>query len=334
MHMETYGNDLHRVAATEWSGAIAKGGTVTRVAEHVVPADGVVAGLTAFQPTHDHFIGIDSDGCVFDAMEIKHKECFIPATIKCWGLQAVSSVVRETAEFVNLYSDGRGLNRWLALLRVFDLLATRPEVAERRVSVPAGTSLRKFASSGFPLSGAGLRQYAALLRHPDPELETALAWTDEVDERIAEMVHDVPPFAGVREGLATASTRADLMVVSATPLDALSREWTEHDLARYMDLIAGQEAGTKMRHLELAATGKYQTGHILLVGDAPADRDTAAAAGVLFYPINPGSEAESWRRFRDEALGRFLDGSYAGAYQDALLAGFTALLPTTPPWRA
>ena len=306
---------------------------MTHVAENVAPADEVVAGLTEFQPRRDHFIGIDSDGCVFDAMEIKHKECFIPATIKCWHLQAVSSLVRETAEFVNLYSDGRGLNRWLALLRVFDLLAARPEVAERGVRVPTGASLRKFVASGFPLSGAGLRHYAALNRHPDAELETAMAWTDEVDERIADMVHDVPPFGGVRESLATASSAADLMVVSATPLDALSREWGEHDLAPYMDLIAGQEAGTKGRHLELAAKGKYADDHILLIGDAPADRDTAAAAGVLFYPINPGSEAESWRLFNDEALGHFLSGTYAGAYQDALVATFTALLPSTPSWQ-
>jgi phosphoglycolate phosphatase-like HAD superfamily hydrolase len=304
---------------------------VTHVAEHVAPSEDLVAGLTSFQPSRDHFIGIDSDGCVFDAMEIKHKECFIPATIKCWRLQSVSSLVRETSEFVNLYSDGRGLNRWLALLRVFDLLAERPEVVERGARVPAGTALRRFISSGSPLSGAGLRDYAA--RHPDPELDTALVWTDEVDERIAEMVHDVPPFANVRQGLAAASEVADLMVVSATPSDALSREWTEHDLARYMDLIAGQEQGTKRHHLELAAKGKYADDHVLLVGDAPADRDTAAAAGVLFYPINPGSEAESWRRFHDEALDLFLTGHYAGSYQDGLVATFTVLLPTTPPWR-
>ncbi len=304
---------------------------MTHVAEHLAPADDYVDGLTSFQPREDHFVGVDSDGCVFDAMEIKHKECFIPATIKCWRLQAVSSLVRETAEFVNLYSGGRGLNRWLALSRVFDLLAGRLDVAQSDVRLPTGAALRAFVASGFPLSGTGLRQYAAL--HPDPELDTALVWTGEVDERIADMVHDVPPFRNVRQSLAAASAVADLMVVSATPLDALSREWAEHDLARYMDLIAGQEAGTKGRHLELAAKGKYADDHILLIGDAPADRDTAAVAGVLFYPINPGSEAESWRRFRNEALDRFLTGRYAGPYQDALLADFTALLPTTPPWR-
>ncbi len=304
---------------------------MSRTQDRVETAGDIVAELTAFRPNGGYFIGVDSDGCVFDAMEIKHKECFIPATIKCWHLQAASSLVRETAEFVNLYSDGRGLNRWVALLRVFDLLAERPEVARRGVRVPAGTALRRFVASGFPLSGSGLRRYAAL--HPDPELDLALAWTDEVDERIADMVHDVPAFDGVREGLAAASLRADLMVVSATPHEALVREWTEHNLIGYMDLVAGQEQGTKARHLELAAKGKYDDHHILLIGDAPADRDTAAAAGVLFYPINPGDEDASWRRFHDEALDRFLEGRYAGAYQDTLIAEFTELLPSSASWQ-
>lgn len=302
---------------------------MTNTQEQVQQGD-IVARLTAFQPTTDWFVGVDSDGCVFDAMEIKHKECFIPATIRCWNLQAASSLVRETAEFVNLYSDGRGLNRWLALIRVFDLLRARPEVVQR-VKIPTGEALAQFVASGAPLSAAGLREYADL--HPSPEFAKALIWTDEVDERIAAMVHDVPPFENVRKGLAAASVLTDLMVVSATPQDALVREWTEHDLAGFMDLIAGQEAGTKARHLELAAKGKYADDHILLVGDAPADRDTAAAAGVLFYPINPGGEAASWRRFHDEALGRFVDGTYAGSYQDALVAEFTALLPSTPSWQ-
>ena len=85
-------------------------------------------GLKDFQPQHEFFVGIDSDGCAFDTMEIKHKECFIPNIIKYWDLQAVSKYAREAVEFVNLYSKWRGINRWPALLMVFDLLADRPEV--------------------------------------------------------------------------------------------------------------------------------------------------------------------------------------------------------------
>ena len=30
--------------------------------------------LAELQPQHRFFVGIDSDGCAFDTMEIKHKE--------------------------------------------------------------------------------------------------------------------------------------------------------------------------------------------------------------------------------------------------------------------
>ena len=46
--------------------------------------------LQAFQPSREYFVGLDSDGCVFDSMEIKHKECFTPMFIKHWRLQAAS----------------------------------------------------------------------------------------------------------------------------------------------------------------------------------------------------------------------------------------------------
>lgn len=147
------------------------------------------------------------------------------------------------------------------------------------------------------------------------------------------MVHGVPPFPHVEETLALMSERAYLMVVSATPLEALPREWTEHGLAPYMSVIAGQEMGSKAQHVLAAATGKYADDeHILLIGDAPGDRDAAAKAGCLYYPINPGDEARSWERLRDEAFARFADGTYAGEYQDALIAEFEAHLPSTPPW--
>ncbi|MEE9562616.1 MAG: HAD family hydrolase, partial [Thermoanaerobaculia bacterium] len=70
--------------------------------------------LAELEPQHEFFVGIDSDGCAFDTMEIKHKECFIPNIIKHWGLQPVSKYAREAAEFVNLYSQWRGTNRWPA----------------------------------------------------------------------------------------------------------------------------------------------------------------------------------------------------------------------------
>lgn len=287
--------------------------------------------LHTFRPQHDFFVGIDSDGCAFDAMEIKHKECFIPATIRTWNLQAASTLARETWEFVNLYSVTRGQNRWVALVTFFDLLRQRPEVRERGVQVPKAENLRAFLASGLPLSADGLRTFAADKLH-DGELQRALLWSSRVDAAIAATVTGVPPFRWVEESLIAAQARADLMVVSATPLEALQREWGEHGLDRYMDVIAGQEMGVKADHIREAAKGKYPDDHILLIGDAPGDRDAAQSQGVLFYPILPGRESQSWQRFHSEALNHFLTGTFAGEYQQRLLDEFAESLPSTPPW--
>jgi phosphoglycolate phosphatase-like HAD superfamily hydrolase len=288
--------------------------------------------LAELQPKHEFFVGIDSDGCAFDTMEIKHKECFAPNIIKHWGLQSVSKYAREAAEFVNLYSKWRGINRWPALVMVFDLLRERAEVQARHVVPPEAPRIREFiADDAFPKSNDGLKAYMA--QYPDLELDTAWAWTTGVNATVADMVHGVPPFPYVRESLQFLADKADMIVVSATPYEALKREWEEHDIARYVRVIAGQEQGKKALHLELAARGKYPSDHILMIGDAPGDMKAARANDALFYPINPGHEEASWQRFYEEAAAKFLAGEYAGAYEAALIAEFEAILPDTPPWK-
>jgi phosphoglycolate phosphatase-like HAD superfamily hydrolase len=289
--------------------------------------------LRDLHPEHGFFIGIDSDGCAFDTMEIKHKECFAPNTIKHWNLQAVSKYARQAAEFVNLYSKWRGINRWPALVMVFDLLRERDEVIRRKVAIPEARSLRAFIEQDkYPHSNDGLKAY--MQDHPgDPELERGLAWTTGVNASVADMVHGVPPYPYVRESLEAMQDKADMIVVSATPCAALEKEWHEHDMAQYVRVIAGQEMGKKAIHLQLAAAGKYSPDNILMIGDAPGDMRAAKANNTLFYPINPGAEEQSWKRFFEESMARFFQGTYAGEYEASLIAEFERYLPDTPPWK-
>ncbi len=289
--------------------------------------------LRELQPQHDFFVGIDSDGCAFDTMELKHKECFVPNIVKYWDLQAVSKYARDAAQFVNLYSKWRGVNRWPALVMVFDLLRERDEVVKRGIPIPEAASLRSFiAQEQYPHSDSGLRGY--MTEHPDDaDLKRALAWTVGVNDAIADMVHGVPPFPFVRESLQFMFDKADMLVVSATPLRALEQEWGEHDIARYARAIAGQEYGTKTQHLAAAAAGRYAPDHILMIGDAPGDLKAAKANKALFYPINPGDEEASWERFYQEAMPRFFEGGYEGEYEATLIAEFERRLPDTPPWK-
>jgi len=287
--------------------------------------------LTGFKPRHASFVGIDSDGCVFPTMEIKQKQCFHGLIVSHWHLEPIERYVRETAEFVNLYSKWRGQNRFVALVKVFDLLRERKEVRESGVPIPAMVSLKAFIATGVPLGNPQIEE--AVQKTGDAELATVLRWSQDVNASVARTVRHVAPFEWVVASLDKIQRNSDAICVSQTPTEALIREWTAHGLAEYVAVIAGQELGTKAEHLALATRGKYAPATILMIGDAMGDLDAAQACSALFFPINPGREEASWKRFCEDAYDRFLAGAYAGEVQRALVGEFLALLPETPPWK-
>jgi len=284
-----------------------------------------------FQRKCDFLVGIDSDGCAFDTMELKHKECFIPNTINYWNLQGVSKYAREAAEFVNLYSKSRGVNRFPALIETLQWLQKRPEVRARGVRIEIPQSLCDWVARETKLGNPALRR--AVEETGDEQLRRTLEWSEAVNRTVAEIVRGVPPFPYVRESLERLQGKADVIVVSATPQEALDREWEEHDLKKYVAAICGQETGTKKESLGYAKqAGGYADDHVLMIGDAPGDYRAAKANGALFFPINPGHEEQSWQRFFEEGIERFLSGTFAGQYEEQLVAEFDGYLPEKPPW--
>jgi len=290
--------------------------------------------LKDFEPRHEFFVGIDSDGCAFDTMGIKQRECFCPWTIAYFGLQSVAQAARECKEFADLFSKTRGGNRHKTTKRIIaELLPSHPMT--NGCTVPQYPHY--FAWVDDPnsvLSNEGLEKAIEQTQDPQAkkELELALAWSERVNWAIEEIVKAMPPFPYVRESLAKIRPLADIIVVSGTPVEALRREWQEHDIAGYAAVIAGQEMGNKTQHLDYATTGKYRQDNVLMIGDAPGDMEAAKKNDTLFYPINPGDEVKSWKRFADEAFDKFIEGRYAGEYEERVIAEFDAYLPELPPW--
>ena len=287
--------------------------------------------LRKLKPSHEFFIGIDSDGCVFDSMEVKQKEFFIPIALKYFDLYGISKLLRETWEFVNLYSIYRGGNRFTSIIKVFELLGERKEIIESAFKLPDFTSLKEWINVETKLGNANLRKYFESNFNPD--LGKVLSWTDAVNKDISDYLRNIPPFPHAKSALKIISDFADIVVVSQTPLEALEREWKEHDILKYVNIIAGQEHGTKTEHLALAAKEKYSDGKILMIGDAKGDLDAAKNNEILFYPIIPGKENLSWERFTNEGMGMFTGGKFAVNYEDELLNEFRKSLPDTPPWK-
>ncbi|MBI2432693.1 MAG: HAD family hydrolase [Candidatus Hydrogenedentes bacterium] len=293
----------------------------------------VVHALKNHQPYHEFLIAIDSDGCAFDTMEVKHKECFIPNIIKFWDLQPISKFARDAAEFVNLYSKWRGINRFPALTQTFDLLAAWEAVQKRGVKLPEVPNLRRWIEHETKLGNPVLQKYCD--EHPnEADMHLALAWSKAVNVTVSDIVKGgLPPFPFVRECLEKASSNAHMLVCSQTPTEALVREWEEQGIDHFVIGIAGQECGTKAEHIALATEGRYDKQNILMIGDAPGDMKAARANGALFFPVNPGEEDASWQRLLDEGLERFFTHNYAGRYEEALVAEFVKHLPEIPPWK-
>ena len=287
--------------------------------------------LRDLKPKKEFFIGIDSDGCVFDSMETKHKECFCPAFVNNFGLQSVSKYAREAWDFVNLYSQDRGCNRFHAVIKALDLLREREEVKTRGAKIVKLKKLEAWTKKESKLGNPALK--ALVEKTGDPELQRVYRWSLDVNEAVAKIVRDVPPFPLFRESLKKMIKTADVIVVSQTPSEALIREWAELGIDKFVRFIAGQELGTKSDHLKLAADAKYPKEKMLMIGDAPGDLKAANAVGALFFPIIPGREDESWKRFHDEALDKFFSLKYAGAYQKSLLKEFNKSLPEKAPWQ-
>jgi phosphoglycolate phosphatase-like HAD superfamily hydrolase len=281
--------------------------------------------------TKSTFVGIDSDGCVFDTMEVKQKICFHPIILSHWHLEPIEKYVRESAEFVNLYSNNRGSNRFISLINSIDLIRNRPEVIASGVKLPEFTELRKFIDSGVALGNPALA--TAVAETGNEELKDALEWSIAVNKLIEDTVKNLPPFKWVIESLIKIKANSDAIVISQTPCEALVREWAENDMDQYVELIAGQEHGTKTEHIKLATSGKYDADKILMIGDALGDKLAAKANNALFYAINPTHEEESWERFYKEAYDKFLDGTYAGDYEQMIINEFETLLPETPSWQ-
>ena len=63
--------------------------------------------------------------------------------------------------------------------------------------------------------------------------------------------------------------------------------------------------------------------------DWSASSNRAIAArdnGILFFPIIPGREEASWKRFYEEGLKRFREDRFDGTYQEELIDGYYTAL--------
>lgn len=274
--------------------------------------------INEFTKSKDFLVCVDSDGCAMDTMEVKHRKCFGPQIIEVWGLEDIEEEFLETWNNINLYSKTRGINRFKGLVKIFEVFK------DKGVDMIEFSSIKKWTETTLELSNPALEK--AIEETKDNQLIKALEWSNAVNKAISELHNEDKPFPFVKEGLETISEKADIAIVSSANGGAVMEEWTRHGLAPNVQVMLGQEAGTKAACIAGLKENNYLENKVLMVGDAPGDLDAALKNGVLYYPILVGNEEFSWKRLAEEALSKLIDGSYRGEYQQKLIDEFNSSL--------
>jgi phosphoglycolate phosphatase-like HAD superfamily hydrolase len=274
--------------------------------------------ISDFQKTKEFLVCVDSDGCAMDTMEVKHRKAFGPCAVDVWNLHPIEDHFLEVWNNINLYTQTRGINRFKGVVQTFAVLEAEG------IDMPDISSFKKWTETTKELSNPALQ--SEIEKTNDEQLKKAMEWSQAVNKTIEEMSGEDKPFDGAKEGLQTAIEVANVAIVSSANGAAVLDEWTRHELAVHVDVMLGQEAGTKAYCIEQMKKFGFDHTHVLMVGDAPGDLDAAQKNGVFYYPILVGMEKFSWDRFRNEALGKFIDGSFGGDYQQQLIDEFNANL--------
>lgn len=270
------------------------------------------------------FVGLDSDGCVVDTMAPKQHGFLQPLMIRTLGLDP--EVYHACADFVNLYSQTRGVSRYRAIYLTLSLYNRHPAHPK---PVPL-EDLRAFVESGLPLSNAAVETWLA--DHPSAFLERILQWSKEVNAAIIASGTLFPAYEGAREALKRMHGRSETGIVSQSPEKVLEQDWGAQGLLPYVNHVAGQEFGDKVAQLTTLTAGRFPKDRILMIGDAPGDLAAARAFGCRFYPILPGQEEASWATFNAGLYDAFTAGRYTPEDEASRVEAFLATLPDAPPW--
>lgn len=271
-----------------------------------------------FEKQRDFLVCVDSDGCAMDTMDIKHERFFGPFSADVFGIKDRETYLEDWNR-INLFSSTRGVNRFKALVMALLNAQNRGE------DLGDITALKNWAETASSLSNDALEQLIA--DSPSEDFEKTYDWSKRVNHAIeTELVGEDRPFEGVKEGLAHITQLTDVAIVSSANKEAVESEWIRHDLLDSVDAFYAQDRGSKAEAIADLLTKGYDTKHVLMVGDAPGDEAAADENGVYYYPILFGKEKESWDRLVNEALPKFMNGEYAGEYQESLKKEFHDLL--------
>lgn len=258
-----------------------------------------------YKKNKEFLLCVDSDGCVMDVMDIKHKECFGPVIFNHFDIE------KDTIDIwieINLHSPDRGINRFKGL-ELFFIKLKEKEILKEDFS-----DLSDWINQTNEFSEKSLENF---MKDKDSKfLKKVLEWSKEVNIKIKNLEEKrLLPYKNAITAIKKAYENFDIAVVSSANPTALKDEWSRHGLIEYTTICMAQDFGTKADCIKLLLEQGYDKNKVLMVGDAIGDLKAARVNEVSFYPIIAYREEESWEKFIS-VLDEFLNGKYQKIEKD------------------
>ena len=283
--------------------------------------------IKKFKPKFEFLIGIDSDGTVFDSMNIKHSHCFIDPLISIYKLKKVSLQSEQMWKEINLYSINRGINRFEALIIFFEKLKLLNFEAISDYSYPNLKPIKYLRDLNIPLTDKNLKKLKKKIDKDEYlDINKAISWSLAVNEKVENLAKHIPLISGASQTINYLSKHADIIVVSNTPFTALYKDWSNYNIKDVASMICSQETGSKIDIMEAATKEKYDKSKVLMIGDSPSDYYAARKNDISFFPIIPGKEDISWRFLQSKALSSFFSFEYKNNYEKKKIIEFESAI--------
>jgi len=262
-----------------------------------------------------YLICVDSDGCVMDTMNQKHKEYFGPAFVEYYNLEDIKEEALNIWLYINLFSKTRGINRFLGLKKTLEELQKRGKLGTE-VEAELKEINDWLENSKEYSNQALLQEYEKVQKKG---LKRAYEWSMQVNKSINLQNQKSSAFFGVQEQLSEFKKNADIAIVSSANAEAVKKEWEEEGLLSYINYIMTQETGSKKEGIASLLKLGYKKENVLMIGDSLGDWQAALENEVAFYPILVGKETLSWEKIIQDALIPLMDKNFTKKYQEYLL---------------
>lgn len=284
--------------------------------------------LNKAKAKHDFLLCIDSDGCVFDTMNAKHKLCFAPLAIEFFKIEQYKDHLYDFWQDFNLYTATRGINRFKGIVAFLEQAKKIKALHFSCEEEQMFDTYKQWTKETTSLSNKSLETF--ILSQDNTIAKTILAWSIAVNEKIAALKHEEKKlFINAKRLIAKASEYADIAVVSSAPGTEIHEEWSQAHLTQYVNTICTQEDGGKGKIISTLLALGYKPDNVLVIGDALSDLENAKKNACLFFPVLPDEEENSWQALETTYLDEFFSGSYKTNSEKKLIEALYKKLPST-----